>query len=579
MATAIKQSSHDEVLTELLHDIHEGKIQLPEFQRGWVWDDLRIRKLIASISQGYPMGVITLMRHDSSALKFGHRPLNGAERKGQSLDYLILDGQQRLTSVYCAAYSGNPTVLQEDDGKDTGRYYYININKWLAADDDRVEAIFSVPKDRKLKTNFNRDVQLDLSTSELEYEHEMFPLSLAFNSKGQVKWGDGYKKYHHYSEEFIEKYNRFIEEVIDPMTSYKLPVIRIEEATPEAVCKVFEYINTGGIILTVFELLTASFAAKEFNLRADWERCKKLIRGKNTDILDGVDEVSFMTAVTLYSTYTSSEATACKRKDILLLELEDYKRSRDALLKGYEMARKFLFNHGVFRLRDLPYPAQVIPLSVICAVIDTHTFNTPEAAKIMENWFWCGIFGEDYSDTNYVNDVEDVLDLIRGRPSQNRTVNAAFFQPERLLTLRTRQSAAYKGVMALLYCAGCKDIVSGTGMNVVKSMEDEPDIHHIFPRAYCEDRGIPREEYNSVINKTPLLAASNRMIGGAAPSVYAAKIMKKASIDRAELRERLGTNLIDYDAFMADDFEAFFAARMRSLLKLIEKAMGKPTAE
>ena len=192
MSASIKQSSHDEVLMELLHDIHEGKIQLPEFQRDWVWNDDRIRKLIASISQGYPMGVITLMRHDSSALKFGHRPLSGAERKGKSLDYLILDGQQRLTSLYCAAYSGNPTILREDDGKDAGRYYYIDMNKCHAP--DLANAIFSVPKDRKLKTNFNRDVELDLSTSELEYEHERFPLSLVFNSKGQAKWGDGYKR-------------------------------------------------------------------------------------------------------------------------------------------------------------------------------------------------------------------------------------------------------------------------------------------------------------------------------------------------------------------------------------------------
>ena len=293
-----------------------------------------------------------------------------------------------------------------------------------------------------------------------------------------------------------------------------------------------------------------------------------------------MDEVSFLTAVTLYSTYTKENTpTACKRKDILLLKLEDYKRSSDALLKGYEMARKFLFNHGVFRLRDIPYPAQIVPLAVMCALIDAHTFNTPETTKIMESWFWCGIFGEDYSDTNYVNDVEDVLNSIRGKPSQNRTVNAASFQPARLLTLRTRNSAAYKGVMALLYCSGCRDLVSGTIMNVLKSMEDEPDIHHIFPRAYCVGRGIPGEKYNSIINKTPLLSASNKMIGSAAPSVYAAKIMKKASIDRAELRQRLETNLIDYDAFMADNFEAFFDARAQSLLKLIERAMGKPVRE
>lgn len=580
MPKSIKQSSHDEELSDLLKDIHDGKIQLPEFQRGWIWDDQRICAIIASLSQSYPMGVITLMNYKATSLKFGYRQLNGVEHKGKSVDYLILDGQQRLTSIYCAIRSSKPVKIPASKGKELRCFYYLDINKCLDEKVDRIKAVISVPEG-KVKTKFGGEVQLDLSTREHEYEREMFPLNILFESSQLYKWGDGYKKYHHYSDEYSEKYNRFLSEILETITSYKLPVIRIEEATKEAVCKVFENINKGGITLTIFELLTASFAADDFNLRDDWEKCRKAIRGRNTDILDGVDEVSFLTAVTLYTTYMKSgTATACGKPDVLELALNDYKQSRDALLKGYNRARMFLFQQGIFRQRDIPYPAQIVPLAAICAVLDDHQFNNAETTTILSKWFWCGIFGEDYSNTNYVNDIEDVLNSINRRPSQNRTVNAALFNPARLLTMRTRQSAAYKGVMALLYKTGCMDIVSGTIMDVAKSMDLVPDIHHIFPSKYCKAMNYLKDKYDSIINKTPLLAASNRTIGGAAPSVYSAKILKKASIDNAELRKRLETNLIDYDLFVADDFEAFFADRARKLLELIAKAMGKPlTAE
>ena len=246
-------------------------------------------------------------------------------------------------------------------------------------------------------------------------------LNILFDSKAQHFWGDGYKKYHNYSDKYSEKYNRFFSEILETITSYKFPVIRIEEATKEAVCKVFENINTGGMTLTIFELLTASFAADNFNLRDDWEKCRKAIRGRNTDILDGVDEVSFLTSVTLYTTYMKSDvATACGKPDVLSLELDDYRKSRDSLLKGYNRARMFLYQQGIFRQRDIPYPAQIVPLAAICAALDDHQFNNAETITLLSKWFWCGIFGEDYSNTNYVNDIEDVLNSINGRASQNR---------------------------------------------------------------------------------------------------------------------------------------------------------------
>ena len=296
----------------------------------------------------------------------------------------------------------------------------------------------------------------------------------------------------------------------------------------------------------------------------------------------GVDETAFLTAVTLFTTYHASTMTTCKKKDVLSLSFQDYQANKNTLLEGYKMARTFLFKQYVFRMRDLPYTTQLIPLAAICAEIGKNTFNQPQTQNILSKWFWCGIMGEMYggaNETRYANDMEDVVAAIRGMDSQNRTINAAYFSATRLISLQTRNSAAYKGIMALLYRGSCHDFMQGTTIDIVKSMDEAPDIHHIFPEAYCSKINLPKEKWNSIINKTPLLPESNRQIGGDAPSEYSKRIMKKAEIDETELRSRIESHLVNYEAFVQDDFDTYFIDRAKAIMKAIELAMGKAIAD
>lgn len=579
--------SNDTELSELMSDVKSGKIQLPEFQRSWTWDDNRLRGILASLSQGYPMGAIMRLQYGNEDIRFKYRPIEGVKLSGIIPEFLALDGQQRLTSMYRATISRDPVDTKTDKGKEIRRYYYLDMNMCLDDNADRVDAVCSIPEDRKVKTNFDRDIVLDISTRELEFEKEMFPLNIVFDSNETFDWAMGYMAHYGNSTDRMDKYKRFKKEVLDTITAYKLPVITLDKSTPrEAVCKVFENVNTGGVPLTVFELVTAMFATYEFDLRKDWETCKSIIWGKgeplNTDVMYGVDETSFLTAVTLYTSYLAPTMTTCKKKDVLALKYEDYQKNKTVLLDGYKLARKFLLNQYVFRQRDLPYTTQIIPLAAICAVIGKSTFDQPKTQKILSQWFWCGIMGEMYGGANesrYANDIEDVVAAINGEESLQRTINAAYFSATRLISLQTRNSAAYKGIMALVYREQCRDFVKGTTMDIVKSMDESPDIHHIFPEAYCIGKGYKKEKWNSIVNKTPLLPESNRSIGGYAPSIYCKNIMKNAEIDETALTERVESHLVDYKALVSDDFDAYFIDRAKRIMRVIEKTMGKSIAD
>lgn len=162
MAINIAPKSLDTELSELMRDVSEGKAQLPEFQRSWTWDDGRIRGILASLSQGYPMGAIMRLEYGNEEVKFKCRPIEGVKGVTGEPDNLVLDGQQRLTSIYRTACSKDPVETKTEKGKDIKRFYYLDMKKCLDDYEDRYDAIIPVPEDRRRKTDFDRKILLDL---------------------------------------------------------------------------------------------------------------------------------------------------------------------------------------------------------------------------------------------------------------------------------------------------------------------------------------------------------------------------------------------------------------------------------
>ena len=570
--------TNDRPISELMISINKGAIQLPDFQRGWVWEDGRIKALIASITNNYPVGAAMFLEYGNDNIRFKYRVIEGVTATDVIPTELILDGQQRLTSIYSSLYSRNAVHTRTDKGKKIFRYYYIDIKKACDPNCDRVDAIFSVPETRIITSNFGRDIELDLSDRTKEFENKMFPLNLILDFPEEQNWQNGYYAFYNYNQEIIKEFTEFNKKIIMQTLQYKIPVISLGKDTPkEAVCQVFENVNTGGVSLTVFELVTAIFAMDDFELRKDWEERKaKYFDG---DLLSCITATDFLTACTLLSTYKKGGTVSCKKKDVLNLSLKDYNNFADALSEGFVEAEKILQEERVFSNKDLPYSTQLIPLAALCTLLSNgNRIKVTNIKNKIRQWYWCGVFGELYggaNETRYVNDVVGVMNWIENNGNIPKTIQESYFNPTRLLTLQSRQSAAYKGIMALILKNHCKDFISGREMDFTVYKSENIDIHHIFPKSYCEKNNLPKEKWNSVVNKTPISYSTNREIGGVAPSEYLKKIEEKGQVDYNSLNDYLQTHLIDVSVARSNDFEKHIVLRAKLLLDAIEKATGK----
>ena len=583
--------SNDTPIADILKNIDNGIIQLPDFQRGWVWEDNRIRALIASISNGYPIGAAMFLDATGDNVHFKNRLFEGVDKSKESVipKILVLDGQQRTTSIYRSMYSKSVVKTIDSKKKSIARFYYLNIPLCLDTLTDRIDAVISVPEDKVIRENIGRDIKLDLSTPDKEYKEHCFPLNIIFDASATMQWQRKYCRYHG-TEEAENNWDLFYEKILTPMFQYQIPVIELGNDVPkEAVCQVFENVNQGGVSLTVFELVTATFAADGLELRKEWDEIWKDFKTENVlqfknnpPSFTGTD---FLTAVTLLNSYYqfksgTRQGVSCKKKDVLKLQTSEYKTYKEQLIQGVKDAVKFIKEQCIYTSVDLPYTSQLIPLSVAFAIDRNLWFNAANKQKLAQ-WYWCGVFGEMYGGANETRYVNDILGLIKWATDDNEqpdTVIRSNFYATRLYQLTTRNSAAYKGIMALILKNHCKDFISGSEMDFASYVGEATDIHHIFPSNYCEQQHYDKKLWNSVINKTPIYARTNRILGGVAPSRYISSIERNHQVNSNDLDQFLASHLINTVAIRSDDFDTYFNDRAQSLFDLIENATGKPIA-
>lgn len=478
---------------------------------------------------------------------------------------------------------------------EVSRYYYINIEQALQGNGNIENAIIGVDQTKQLKENFGRNIILDLSTTQKEFDSFYFPCNQILNSD---QWEYDLIAY---DPNKLKRYMQFRENVLSRFRNYEIPIIELKkENSKEAVCLVFEKVNTGGVALSVFELVTATYAADGYNLRDDWygSQTKEILGRKkkyfdSRPLLKSMEPTDFLQGISLLHSYekrgadfqnglTGKEVTAvsAKREQVLELPLSAYTSWADRLCEGFTKADQFLRMQGFKKLDYLPYRSQLVPLACVMVHIGERWLE-PIILDKLARWFWCGVFGELYGgavETRIALDFADLLAWIDkpGSP-EPATVIAAGFQSSRLDTLRTRTSAAYRGLYILLQRQKSMDFFWKAEIMGLDHDEYAIDIHHIFPVAWCKTKGIPDRVFNSIINKTAISYKANRMIGGNAPSKYLEQLRNddRVQLSLTEQDRILQSHLIIPGDLRSDDFENFYNNRKNQLLRLVEQTMGK----
>lgn len=207
----------------------------------------------------------------------------------------------------------------------------------------------------------------------------------------------------------------------------------------------------------------------------------------------------------------------------------------------------------------------------------------PRIYDKLARWYWCGVLGELYGSTvesRFALDLQEMIRWVDQDEAEPTTVVEANFQSARLDTLRSRNSAAYKGVNVLIQRGGAQDFFWKSTIRDLDETDWEEcklDIHHIFPRAWCDECGISPKRYNSILNKTPISYKANRMIGGRAPSAYLQQLQRHKSVelDNDGMDAILVTHALDPQSLRDDDYDSFIESRRSLFLERISEVMGK----
>lgn len=550
------EDTNPRALKELLTEVDSRTMVLPEFQRSFVWDPMPTQELIVSIAYNYPAGSILRVR-DSKRV-FACREFEGAQKlDGKKHTFLVLDGQQRLTSLYQAFYG-------------VGEHrYYLDLNELLKGSDFE-EAIYylkaSSRQARQLEKFETQEKDLILPLSVLKggaggFLEWLFRVTNSVPPDKRIAMQDALRNIN----------NQWIKTIDD----YHFPVVTLSDETkPDALCTIFETLNRTGVKLSVFELLTARFWPDNINLRQLWENAIT----KYPIVSDyEVDPYYFLQAISL----ASRPAPSCKRRDILNLEAADITAWWDKVTAGFALALQILRDDCTVVLpKWLPYHTMLTPLAAVLAKIGP--VKTAEAGahrEKLKRWFWCSVFGQAYEKAPNSQSATDVMELGNWLAGGKlpEVVSALRFDPSLLRDITPRQRAIYRGVICLVLgsAGGARDfhtqaVITGNLIN-----QEGIDDHHVFPAHYLELKGIKNKSVRDcVLNRTLIDRTTNQMISDRAPSKYLADIRNTPGFPFDAILTSHSLPGGADSPLLKDDFDGFLAWRQKQLWKEIQRVTG-----
>ena len=524
----------------LINDITEGKIKIPQFQRDFVWPIQKSASLIDSVIKGYPIGTFTFWQTTETlrAVKsLGGQPLREPQA-GVPVDY-VLDGQQRLTSLYACFKGLRIRVIRNEKPKEEDfSNLYIDIEAEEGAQIVRTEREEHANQYRYIKV-------VDLLTKGITYLNQ-----------------------------YPEKFHQKIDNYKDMIKSYQYPIVGIMNAPIDVATEIFTRINTSGKELSLFEIMVAkTYDDKPFGSEIHFdlsEEYKKLIDKLSKR---GYETISDATVLQVIAIIIQGE---CKRRNILKIEkqkfIDSWKDAVDAIEEAVDYFR------GYYRIpvsKLLPYNALIVPFAYFF-------FKHKDKPNVdmrdrLDDFFWrCSLSGRYSSgvEGKLAQDIKKIDKILKGElPSYGSPIDAS----EEFIKNNGGFSTGRSYIKAILCIYAYHQPKSFKNDSIVTidnswlKQANSKNYHHFFPKAWLEKQKEEHFYINHILNITIVDDYLNkREIGKKPPSKY----MKKFERGNPNIKKTMETHLIgDFDSFgiVDDDYDKFFDERAKMVSKEIRK--------
>jgi hypothetical protein len=545
-------------LDELLPMLDRAQVVLPEFQRSFVWRPGDIDLLLTSLVQGFPSGSLLFLRADAN-LELAWRPVEGAPAtKGGTPQYLVLDGQQRLTSLSLALNGRGDHVFLMDLA--------------LCSEDDLDNGIYAIRR--------TRAKQSGLFERERQFERHTYPLWAVVGEGTDDYWFEDYAQFHADRgssdvKELRARARALKEQFVDPLKKYEFPVVVLPPDTSlEAVCQIFETLNKTGMKLTVFDLMTAKFWPQGLNLREMYERARSDYPLLGEDEFD-IEPVFLLQAIALL------RSGLCKKGDLLKLDVKGFEDDWERVCGAASVVLGVLRSECGVLTRDwLPYVSLFPALFAVTTKIQTLKGAAVGAAwDKVKRWFWCSNVGQRYEgpqNTLNATDARQVWAWIEDENQVPEAVENFSLADLDLGRVERQRNAIYRSVICLTIVNGARDFHTGNRLTVdfLRDPQRKIEDHHIFATGYLK-RKMGRSGENSVANRCLIDNVTNRTIADTAPSEYLKEVEDELGVERLE--DVLASHLIPTSGSGApwtDNVEAFLKARKQLVLKAVASVTG-----
>lgn len=566
----MKITPDNQSLFTLVEKAQQKQLVLPDFQRSFVWPYVAVKDILISIFKGYYIGSILLLDADSKSLPFAYRSIEGVigQPDDDHVQKYILDGQQRITTLHYVLYAPEDVNLKYTSSP---YRFFLNLNKFM--DNDLDQAIYGLR---------NQDCKRLVENTDQQFKQKIVP----FTSLTQNGWQEWLQEYVNNSADDAQKAERAVEVLSwsNKLQSFfgfittSMTLDKVAENDDEGIseiCAVFEKMNSTGIKLTVFDLLTARLYRSNISLRQLWKDAYQ--NNENLNVFS--DEDPGVYAVIILRIIGLLRGLDVKASNLINLSPDNFTEDFNRAVLSLDNALKKIRStqgYGVFDKKWFPYPSMAAPLAALMDLSQIEKLDAV-ATRAIDKWYWGSVFNERYSsavESTTARDYRDIRNYLTGKNTESEVLNeiSQSLTEQNILnnlysTNRTR-SSVYSGVMCLIAINGARDFRIDDPITL-HTLDD----HHIFPKNYLAKRykktdiRLTDNQINCILNKTLISDRTNRKISNKAPSEY---IKDTELVDTTQTELIFKRHFIDsraIDAMHNDDFASFQEARAQEIVR------------